>query len=602
MNSIKMNNQGPMRFAMAHLRARLSDAIVRAFGVDSNPQITHTANPTFGDLQSNVALLLSKLPELCSGGRKPAVQPRQIAEEIVAQLTADDVCEQPTVAGPGFINFKLKTSWLQKSVSEVHADERLSVAVAEPRRKIIIDMSSPNIAKEMHVGHLRSTNIGDSLGRLLSFLGHDVMKINHVGDWGTQFGMLIAELKQKHPQALTESGSLDLGDIVAFYKQAKKHFDEDEAFQTAARQEVVKLQSGDADSLLGWQLLCDMSRVAFQHIYDQLDVHNLIEQGESFYNPQLAGVVHDLVALEIAVESEGAICVFIDGFANREGQPLPLIVQKHDGGYNYATTDLAALRHRVQTDGADDVIYVVDAGQSIHLNMVAQAARKAGWIPDDVSVQHVPFGLVCGPDGKKLKTRSGETVRLQDLLDEAVAHAHEQLVARLAEKHQTESAEWIESTARAIGIGAVKYNDLRLERTTDYKFELSKMLSLQGNTAPFMMYSYTRVKSIFREGGIGADELSQSEIVLSEPLEIELAKHLLRFNDVLELAVQQLMPSKLCEYLFELAQRFNRFYHEHPVLDAEETQRTSRLKLCDVTARTLKVGFDLLGIQPVEKM
>jgi arginyl-tRNA synthetase len=594
MNSITMKNQGPMRFAMDHLRARLSDAIVRAFGVQSDPQITYTANPTFGDLQSNIALLLSKTME---------PKPRQIAEKIVAHMSADDVCEQPTVAGPGFINFKLTTSWLQKAVAEAYADERLAVASANPKRKIVVDMSSPNIAKEMHVGHLRSTIIGESLARLLSFLGHDVVKINHVGDWGTQFGMLIAELKEKHPQALTEPGSLNLGDIVAFYKQAKKHFDEDEAFQTAARQEVVNLQSGDADSLLAWKLLCDMSRVAFQRIYDELGVHDLIEQGESFYNPQLGGVVKDLIALGVAVESEGAVCVFLDGFTNREGQPLPLIVQKQDGGYNYATTDLAALRHRVQTDGADDVIYVVDAGQSIHLNMVAQAARKAGWVPEEVTVEHVPFGLVCGPDGKKLKTRSGETVRLQDLIDEAVAHAHKQLVSRLAEKGQTESAEWIDNTARAIGIGAVKYNDLRLDRTSNYKFELSKMLSLQGNTAPFMMYSYTRVQSIIREGGIDMAALSsETDIVLGEPLEVELAKHLLQFNDALQAAVEQLMPSRLCEYLFELAQRFNRFYHEHQVLDAGEPQRTSRLKLCDLTARTLKLGLNLLSIPSVDKM
>jgi len=588
----------PTQFVVNHIQACLNGAIAAAFGphvISDKIFVEAAKNRKFGDFQTSAALVLVK-------SLAPTTA-RQIAEKIVAAIAADEVCEKPTADGPGMINFRLQRSFIAAQLQLALADDRLGLQKAVAPRKIVVDMSSPNIAKEMHVGHLRSTIIGESLARLLSFIGHDVVKINHVGDWGTQFGMLIAELKEKHPQALTKPASLSLGDIVVFYKQAKQHFDDDPVFQKTARQEVVNLQSGGKDSLIAWKLLCDQSRTAFQKIYDLLDVQNLIEQGESFYNPLLAALVRELSDSGLAVQSEGALCVFLDGFASRDGQPLPLIVQKQDGGYNYATTDLAALRYRLDHDGATDLIYVVDAGQSNHLEMVAQTARLAGWVKGDVRIQHVPFGLVCGADGKKLKTRSGDTVRLQDLLDEAVAHAHKELVSRLSEKGLSETDSWIDSTAQAIGIGAVKYSDLSLDRTTNYKFELTKMLSLQGNTAPFMMYAYTRIQSIIREGGVDMAALSgQKELSFSEPLELDLAKQLLQFADALQSAVDELKPNRLCEYLFELSQRFNRFYHDHPVLNAEEPQRTSRLILCDLTARTLKLGLTLLAIPLVERM
>lgn len=585
-----------MKHVINDIRVRLKDAAIKAFGAELDavePAVDNASNPAFGDFQSNLALTLSK---------QLKQQPRQIAEKIVDNLTFDGICEPPTIAGPGFINIRLKKEFLESQLNKLKNDKRIGVAMPVKPKNVVVDMSSPNIAKEMHVGHLRSTIIGDSIARTYDFLGHKVLKLNHVGDWGTQFGMLIAELKEKHPAALTESEALDLGDLVGFYKQAKKHFDEDPAFQERARQEVVRLQAGDKESVQAWQLLCDQSRKSFHHIYDLLHVENLVERGESFYNDMLADTVAELQAKGLAVESDGAVCVFLDGYLTEEGKPLPVIVRKKDGGYNYATTDLASMKFRVNNDKADELIYVVDAGQSLHFEMVTKVARMADFVPERVRVEHVPFGVVQGEDGKKLKTRSGENVRLQDLIDEAITHARADLDARLTERGKSESEEFKNELAKAIGIGAVKYADLSLNRMTNYIFSFKKMLSLQGNTAPYMMYAYVRVQGISREGGIAFDKLNDVDIKFSEPTEFEVAKQILRLDDVLESVVQDSLPNRICEYLFDLSQKFNQFYEVCPVLNAPEPQRTSRLVLCDLTARTLRQGLTLLGIPIVERM
>jgi arginyl-tRNA synthetase len=586
-----------MKYVVNDIRARLRDATIKAFGdslQDVEPALDNASNPAFGDFQSNVALTLSK--QL----KQP---PRAIAEKILSNLEVDGLCDPPSVAGPGFINIKLKNDFIQGEINKIKSDPRVGVALAAPPKKIVVDMSSPNIAKEMHVGHLRSTIIGESIARAFEFLGHDVLRINHVGDWGTAFGMLIAELKEKFPSALSGQDVLDIGDLVAFYKQAKKHFDEDQKFQETARLEVVRLQSGEPDSLRAWKLICDQSRKSFNEIYSILHIEKLVERGESFYNPLLAATVKDLVDKGIAVESDGAKCVFLEGYKTEEGKPLPLIVQKKDGGYNYATTDLASIRYRVDHDQADELVYVVDAGQALHFEMVTKVARMAGFVPEHVKVDHVPFGVVQGEDGKKLKTRTGETVRLKDLLDEAIVHAREDLDARLVEKGKSEPEEWKAAVAKAIGIGAVKYADLSLNRMTNYIFSFKKMLSLQGNTAPYMMYAYVRVQGIAREGGINLEQLPESaKVILTETAEIELVKQILKLDDVLDAVVNEFLPNRICEYLFELSQKFNQFYEACTVLNSPEPARTSRLILCDMTARTIKTGLTVLGIPLVERM
>lgn len=584
-----------MKNTITTIKSRLKEAAVKSFGSELEniePQVDAASNPTFGDFQSNIAMVLTK--QL----KKP---PRAIAEAIVQNLESDGIYDTPSVAGAGFINLKLKKEYLESQLNAIKKDPRLGIAKAAPPKNVVVDMSSPNIAKEMHVGHLRSTIIGDAIARAYDFLGHNVIKVNHVGDWGTQFGMLIAELKEKYPQALTQQDALDLGDLVDFYKQSKKHFDEDADFKARAHQEVVSLQSGNADSIKAWKLLCNQSRKAFEEIYDILDIRNLNERGESFYNDMLADTVEGLVEKGLAVEDQGALCVFLDGFTNEEGKPFPLIVKKKDGGFNYATTDIAAIRHRVgPPDNADEIIYVVGAEQSLHLQMIRLAAIKAGWLPERVRTEHVGFGAVLGEDGKKLKTRSGETVRLKDLLDEAVAHAREDIESRFQDK---ESAEWKDSIAQLIGIAAVKYADLSLNRMTNYMFSFKKMLSLQGNTAPYMMYAYVRVRGIARTAGIKFEEIDDSaKMNLDSPQELELAKQILKLDEILDTVTREFIPNRICEYIFELSQKFNQFYENCPVLNAEEPTRTSRLLLCDMTARTIETGMSLLGINVPDRM
>ena len=585
-----------MKSTLAQLTARFDQALVAAFGPDlagTDPMLVPTSNPKFGDCQANLAMSLAK----------PLQQkPRDIASQIVEKLDVSDLCEPPAIAGPGFINLRFKTEYLENQLRAMQADPRLGVAPDDRPQRVIVDFSSPNIAKEMHVGHLRSTIIGDSIARVQEFMGHDVLRLNHVGDWGTQFGMLITHLKEACPEALEAGSKVDIGDLVAFYKQAKKRFDEDDDFKTRSREAVVGLQSGDAIATQAWKALCEQSRQEFQKLYDRLDI-TIQERGESFYNPLLADVVKDLESLGLLVENQGAKVVFAEGFTNKDGDPMPLIIQKTDGGYNYATTDLAAIRYRTGQDGAERVLYIVDAGQGNHFAQVFQVAAKAGWIPEGVELAHVPFGVVQGEDGKKFKTRSGDTVKLKDLLDEAVSRARADLEARIQTEARQETEAFIQDVAEAVGIGSVKYADLSQNRTSNYIFSFDKMLALQGNTAPYMLYAYVRVQGIGRKGDVDLNNLpAEARIHLEDDSEFALARHLLQLDEVLGEVAQDLYPNRLCQYLFELSQKFNQFYDRCSVLQAAEPQRTSRLLLCDLTAKTLKLGLSLLGIRVLERM
>lgn len=607
-----------LRFAQA-LDTQLRAAMERAFpeaaaeaiaaGQPLDPQLAPASKPEFGDFQANGALALAK----------PLQQsPRQIAAALLAELEADvafgALCLPPQIAGPGFLNLTLRPEVLAAELRRRLMDPRLGVPLASESgagaamAPVIVDFSSPNIAKEMHVGHLRSTIIGDALARVLEFRGQPVLRLNHVGDWGTQFGMLITHLKQVAPEALDTADAVDLGDLVAFYRQAKQRFDVDEAFQTTSREEVVKLQSGDPVSRRAWQLLCDQSRREFEQIYGRLDIR-LQERGESFYNPYLAAVVADLEAAGLLVVDAGAKCVFLEGMQGKDGNPLPVIVQKSDGGFNYATTDLAAIRYRFAAppagDGARWVIYVTDAGQAHHFAGVFQVARRAGWIPEGARVEHVPFGLVQGDDGKKLKTRSGDTVRLKDLLDEAVERCEADLRRRLAEEDRQEDDSFVSQVAATVGLAAVKYADLSTNRLTNYQFSFDRMLALQGNTAPYLLYAVVRIAGIARKGGDlggGASAGFPERLQFSEPQEWALVRELLKLDMVIAEVEQELLPNRLCSYLFELSQVFNRFYDQVPVLKAEPAARASRLALCRLSADTLKLGLGLLGIATLERM
>ncbi|MFQ6538410.1 MULTISPECIES: arginine--tRNA ligase [Aphanothece] len=603
-----------LRIAQA-LEAQLVAALERAFpeaaasareaGTPLDPQLAPASKPEFGDFQANGALPLAR----------PLKQPpRAIATAIVEQLKADpafaDLCGEPQIAGPGFINLTLRPERLAAEVAGRLGDPRLGVPSSEgpgggAPAPVVVDFSSPNIAKEMHVGHLRSTIIGDALARVLEFRGHPVLRLNHVGDWGTQFGMLITHLKQVAPEALTTADAVDLGDLVAFYRQAKARFDADETFQATSREEVVKLQGGDPVSLKAWGLLCEQSRREFQKIYDRLDIR-LNERGESFYNPYLEGVVADLEAAGLLVTDAGARCVFLEGVSGKDGQALPVIVQKRDGGFNYATTDLAAIRYRFapppEGDGARRVIYVTDAGQASHFAGVFQVARRAGWLPQGARLEHVPFGLVQGDDGKKLKTRAGDTVRLRDLLDEAVERAEADLRRRLEEEGRQEDEAFIAQVATTVGLAAVKYADLSQNRITNYQFSFDRMLALQGNTAPYLLYAVVRIAGIARKGGDLEGSVEASSLQFSEPQEWALVRELLKFDAVVAEVEEELLPNRLCSYLFELSQVFNRFYDQVPVLKAQPEARPGRLALCRLTADTLRLGLGLLGIPTLERM
>ncbi|MEC4817794.1 MAG: arginine--tRNA ligase [Scytonema sp. PMC 1069.18] len=586
-----------MKTTQEQLKLKLQEALGAAYGADYtavDPILVPASNPKFGDYQANIALPLAK---------QLGQQPRAIAQKIVEKLDVSDICKPPEIAGPGFINLKLQTEYLEAQIKALQADPRLGVAPVKNPLRVIVDYPSPNIAKEMHVGHLRPAVIGDCLSRIVEFAGHEVLRISHVGDWGTPFGMLIAYLEETYPEALTTTENLDLGDLSSFYRQAKKRFDADENFREAARQAVVKLQAGEEKTLLAWKIVCELSSRSYQVIYNLLGIATFKERGESFHNALLPEVVEELDKKGLLVENQGAKCVFLDGFTNREGEPLPVIVQKSDGGYNYATTDLAAIRYRVQVDKAQRVIYPVGAEQTNHFAQIFQVGRKAGWITDDVEFVHAPFGLVLGEDGQKLKTRSGEAVRLRELLDGAIAHARADLENRLKEEGREETEEFINNAAQVIGISAIKYADLSQNRTSNYIFSYDRMLSLKGNTAPYMLYAYVRTQGISREGNIDYEKLAtDAKILLREDTELTLAKHLLQLDEVLSEVEKELLPNRLCEYLYQLSDKFNKFYENCPVLKSEEPIRTSRLILCNLTARSLKLGLSLLGIKVLERM
>ena len=540
------------------------------------------------DFQANGALALAKRLN------RP---PRDLAQEIVAVASLDDICETVEVSGSGFINVTLAVAFIADQVAAMAADDRLGVPPVEPVN-VVIDYSSPNVAKEMHVGHLRGTVIGDALCRMLSFVGHHVTRENHIGDWGTPFGMLIEHLVDLgEEKAVLE---LSVGDLDTFYRQGRASFDADESFRERSRARVVLLQSGDPETLRLWRILVAESVRYFDEVYAKLGVLLTDDDivGESFYNPMLPEVVNDLDALGLLVESDGARCVFPPGFTNRNGDPLPLIVQKSDGGYGYAATDLAAIRDRVTRLGATSILYVVGAPQAQHFEMCFAAASMAGWLHDDVRASHVSFGSVQGADHKILKTRAGDRIRLVDLLDEAVQRAD----AAIAEKNPDLDEDTRRSVATMLGIGAIKYADLSTDRQRDYVFDWERMLAFDGNTAPYLQYAHARIRSIFRRGNVGVPPAGTAPLI-TEPAERELALALLGFNDAFASSLSTWSPSRLCAYLFDLATTFTGFYENCPVLKAPtEELRRSRLALSDLTAHVLALGLGLLGISAPDQM
>eukprot|EP00188_Purpureofilum_apyrenoidigerum_P003689 Plantae.Rhodophyta-Purpureofilum_apyrenoidigerum.ctg3915.p1 GENE.Plantae.Rhodophyta-Purpureofilum_apyrenoidigerum.ctg3915~~Plantae.Rhodophyta-Purpureofilum_apyrenoidigerum.ctg3915.p1 ORF type:complete len:586 (+),score=125.65 Plantae.Rhodophyta-Purpureofilum_apyrenoidigerum.ctg3915:133-1890(+) len=577
------------------LETSVKEALKDAFGEpgkQADAMLTPATRPEFGDYQCNAALPLAK---------KMHRKPRDVALELFEKLNVKDICEEPAIAGVGFINLTLKKEFVASRLEMMLSDpDRLGVAEMEPI-KIIVDFSSPNIAKEMHVGHLRSTIIGESLARTLEFLGRDVLRLNHVGDWGTQFGLLILYLKEAAPEALTTEGQVDLGDLVEFYKKASKRSEEDPAFRENARSEVVKLQAGDPQSTKAWNLICDQSRREFQKLYDMLGV-TIVERGESFYNPFLSDVVTALEEKGLAAIDDGATVVYLDKYKNAEGKPQPLIVRKRGGGFLYSTTDLAAIRHRTSVEGATRVLYVTDAGQGTHFDQVFQVARKAEFCPLNVSLEHVPFGLVLGEDGKKLKTRSGDTIKLKLLLDESIVAGEAEFRRRLAEENREEPEDYIQHVAQVIGLSAVKYADLKNLRTSDYRFSFKRMLALEGNTAPYMLYTYARIQGILRK--LGSSEVPEStSIELIEPQESVLGRALIRLPEMLADVEKLLRPHLICDYLFELSSHFNSFYQKCSILNAElESVKNSRLALAVLTARVVKLCLHLLGIPVLNRM
>ncbi len=552
------------------------------------PEVVHATQPQFGHYQCNNALKLGKILKK---------NPREVAEKIIAQCAHDSLIQRMESAGPGFINITLSPAFLGKQTQHILRDSRVGVPLPEHKQRIIVEFSSPNIAKELHVGHIRSTIIGDALARLFEFLGHDVLRLNHVGDWGTQFGMLITYMEEHAPDVLLGQVHTDLSQLLTWYKASKKCFDEDPSFKKRAQLQVVKLQSGDPQSLHAWKIICQISRLGFKEIYDLLDV-NILERGESFYNPYLPQVVADLEKKGLITVSDGAKCVFLEGFVTREGTPLPMIVQKSDGGYNYDTTDVAALWHRVFIEKADRIVIVTDAGQSLHFAMLFKAGELAGYInPQQVRVDHVPFGLVLGADGKKFKTRSGETERLIDLLLEAVQQAEIIMRERLPDLPEQE----ISSLARTLGIDAVKYADLACNRVKDYVFSYERMLKFEGNTAAFLLYAYVRIQGIKRKVGKSIDEIINSATIQPEhPSEIALALHLCQFGETLEMMSRDLLPNRLTDYLYHLAEAFHAFFRDCRVEGTP--QEDSRLLLAEASARVLEKGLTILGLKTLDRM
>ena len=570
------------------IRPRLQQAVAAVLGpehADADPVLRRSDRPGV-DYQANAAMALAK-----RAGRNP----RELADAIVAAAELDDLIDAVEVAGPGFINLTLRPEYLATEVEATAADERLSVPPAAAPETVVVDYSGPNVAKEMHVGHLRSTVIGDALARILEFLGHHVVRQNHLGDWGTQFGMLIEHLAD---EGWDSSADHTIGDLNALYQAASRKFNDDPAFAERARQRVVALQAGDPGTLAVWRDLVEESERHFELVYERLDVTLTAEdyKPESFYNPVLDEVAAELEERDLARIDDGALCAFPPGFTGRDGTPLPLIIRKSDGGYGYQATDLAAVRYRTTELGGTRLVYAVDARQSQHLHMVFAVGEQAGWLGEGRRAEQVAFGMILGEDNKPYKTRSGENVKLIDLLDEAVDRAAAAVLEKNPDLGDVERTE----VAQAIGIGAIKYADLSNDRVKDYVFDWDRMLSFDGNTAPYLQYAHARIKSIFRRVESSS---AAGSIHIEHPAERALALQLLSFDEAVQQAADHLQPHRLATYLFELAQAFTDFYESCPVLRADtEEQRSSRLALAGLTARTLAAGLDLLGIDAPERM
>ena len=579
-----------MKDSIRHLIQQALDRLtadgVLPAGLTPSIQVENTKDKSHGDFASNIAMMLAK----------PAgMKPRDLAEKLIAALPADPSISKVDIAGPGFLNFFQNTDALAQRLEAALADAHLGVRKAGAQQRVVVDLSSPNLAKEMHVGHLRSTIIGDAVGRVLEFLGDEVIRQNHVGDWGTQFGMLLAYLEENPASAETE-----LSDLEQFYRAAKKRFDESEAFATRARELVVKLQAGDADCLRLWARFNEISLSHCQKVYDRLNVRlsPADVKGESAYNAELPGIIEALRAKGLLTEDQGAQCVFLDEFKNAEGNPLPVIVQKAGGGYLYATTDLAAMRYRSQQLKADRALYFVDQRQALHFQMAFEVARRAGFVHAGMELEHMGFGTMNGADGRPFKTRDGGTVKLIDLLDEAEQRAYALVKGKNPELDEAE----LRTIARAVGIGAVKYADLSKHRTSDYSFNFELMLSFEGNTAPYLLYAYTRVASVFRKLGKGLDQVG-GQIAIQAEQEQALAAKLAQFGEVLNSVGEKGVPHLLCAYLYDLAGLFSSFYEHCPILAAgDEATQQSRLRLAALTGRTLKQGLELLGLEPLERM
>ncbi|APR87620.1 Arginyl-tRNA synthetase [Minicystis rosea] len=579
----------PMADPILALNRAFETAIAAAFGTEHASTDPAIRRSNHADYQANAAMAL---------GKRVGRPPRDVAAAIVKELPLEGICKKVEIAGPGFINLTLEDAYVARELADTARDARLGVAAAAQPETVVVDYSSPNVAKEMHVGHLRSTIIGDAVARVLTALGHRVIRQNHVGDWGTPFGMLIEHLLDEDASGRSD---LSAADLNSFYKAARAKFDADPAFAERARQRVVKLQGGDEPTLVLWRRLVDASTKYFGSVYERLGVKLGAGDvaGESLYNPMLNTVASELEQAGLASISEGALCVFPPGFTGREGEPLPLIVRKQDGGYGYAATDLAAIRYRTQKLEATRLIYVVGAPQAQHLSMVYAVAKMAGWLAPPARAEHVAFGSVLGPDKKMFKTRSGDTVRLTDLIDEADERAGK----AVAEKNPDLDAETRADVAHMVGVGAIKYADLSSDRIKDYVFDWNRMLAFEGNTAPYLMYAHARIRSIFRKAESDGGARAAAEIAVVAPKERALALEICRFGAAVQEVGETLQPHKLCAYLFDLASAFTSFYEACPVLkDNTDAERASRLAMCDLTARVLGEGLGLLGIGAPDRM
>jgi arginyl-tRNA synthetase len=568
-------------------------ALVKISGInDAKGQVIYATRPEFGDYQANGVMAVA---------RQLRQNPRELAAKIVATLASDDLIERAEVAGPGFINLFLNTQTLALKASDCLVAPDTLILQANRPQTIVVDYSSPNLAKEMHVGHLRGTIIGDSIVRILEALGHCVIRQNHVGDWGTQFGMLIAHMNSlalDNDKGENTSAS-NLSDLEGFYRAAKQRFDAEPDFADQARAYVVKLQQGDAECLAAWQKFIDESLRHCEEVYELLSVSLRRSDlcAESFYNNDLKIILKELSEKSLLTKSDGAQCVFLEEFTGKDGSPQPVIIQKSDGGYLYASTDLAAIRYRSDTLGADRILYVVDARQSLHFQQVFAVARAAGFVRQDCSLEHIAYGTMMGEDGKPFKTRSGDTVKLRELLDESVIRA----LKLVAEKNPHLAAEEKHQISSTVGIAAVKYADLSKNRTSDYIFDWSTMLSFEGNTAPYLLYAYARIQSVLRR--LQDESVTPgSNIDLLTVEERSLAMKILQFAELIRQLGEDCYPNHLCLYLYELSGLFMKFYENCPIMKAEPEVRASRLALAQLTAETLKKGLNLLGIEPLQRM